>query len=193
MRYIPAWLRLSAAVAAVMAATGCSREEAQADICQAINDGTVKIQGKLKKQTVRGVRSSRVLEGKDFQKPSEIKPTGLDWENSRPLEPWAVHYEVLRIPGRWELEWIELLRADVTNALCTPREPGAPAERTTRSRPTSERAQNVIDELYPKGVPSPADLPNALLCRRVGDRLKELRLANVSDDTILRVAGRRRK
>jgi hypothetical protein len=193
MSYIPAWLRLSAAVDAIVAATGCSREEAQFDICQAIADGTVKIQGKLKKHIVRGVFSSRVLQGTQFQLPSEIKPANLDWENSCPHEGWAVHYEVLHIPGHWELEWIELFRTDVTTVLCAARERHEPAERTTRSRPSRERAQKVIEELYPQSPPSPADLPNALLCRRVGDRLKELRLGDVSDDTILRVAGRRRK
>jgi hypothetical protein len=128
MSYIPAWLRLSAAVDAIMGATGCSREEAQADICQAIADGTVKLRGKLKRHTVRGKTSSQVLEGKDFQIASEIKQADLDWENSRPVNPWAVHYEVLQIPGHWELEWIELLRTDVINVLCAAARPGGPGE-----------------------------------------------------------------
>ena len=64
---------------------------------------------------------------------------------------------------------------------------------TSRRRPARQRAQQAINELYPNGVPDPATLPNALLCRRIGEKLKELRLPQVSDDTILRVAGRRRK
>jgi hypothetical protein len=55
-----------------------------------------------------------------------------------------------------------------------------------------ERAQGVIKELYPDGVPDQASEPNARLCRRASVKLKEARLPNVSDDTILRAAGRRK-
>jgi hypothetical protein len=195
MAYVRAWQRLSDAIESVTAAAGRSREEAKADICQAIADRTVKIQGKPKRHTIRPVTSARVLEGKDFEIPAEIKPTDLDWEKSRPVNPWAVPREVFGFPGYWELEWIELFSADVMNILCTPAEPGGPAERPSnksRSRPSSERAQQAIHELYPHGVPSPADLPNSLLCRQVGEKLKERGLPHVSDDTILRVAGRRK-
>jgi len=40
--------------------------------------------------------------------------------------------------------------------------------------------------------PSKADVPNAILCRRVGVKLKNEGRPNVSDDTILRAAGRRK-
>lgn len=200
MAYVPAWQRLSDAIESVMAGAGRSREEAKTDICQAIADRTVKIQGKLKKHTTRSVTSTRVLEGKDFEMPAEIKPADLDWERSRPVNPWVVHREIFGFPGYWELELIELFRIDVVNVLCTPAERGGPAERTSsktgtksRSRPTRDRTQRAIKKLYPQGVPEPATLPNALLCRRVGDKLKQLGLPDVSDDTILRVAGRRRK
>jgi hypothetical protein len=200
MAYVPAWQRLSDAIESVMAGTACSREEAQTDICQAIADRTVKIQGTLKRHTTRPTTTKRILEGKDFEIPAEIKPTDLDWERSRPVEPWAVPREIFGFPGYWELEWIELFRTDVMNVLCTPAEPGGPAERTSsktgtksRSRPTRDCAQRAIHELYPQDVPNPATLPNKLLCRRVGEKLKELGLPHVSDDTILRVAGRRRK
>jgi hypothetical protein len=200
MAYIPAWQRLSDAIENVMMGVGRSREEAQSDICRAIADRTVKIQGKLKKHTTRVVTSTRVLEGKDFEIPAEIKPTALDWETSCPVNPWQVHRAVFGLPGYWELEWIKLFRTDVLEILCTPGERGGLAEPASsktgvksRSRPTRERAQRVIHEVFPQGVPGPADLPNAVLCRRVGKKLKEQGLADVSDDTILRVAGRRRK
>jgi hypothetical protein len=61
-----------------------------------------------------------------------------------------------------------------------------------KSKPAFERAQHVIGELYPGGVPGQAAEPNAILCRRVGEKLKEARLPHVSDDTILRAAGRRK-
>jgi hypothetical protein len=187
MAYVRPWERLAEAITRVMAAAGRSQEEAQTDICQAITDKAIKFQGKLKKHTTRSITSERILEGKDFEIPAEIKSKDLDWETSRPLKPWAVRREIFRLPGRWELEWIELFKTDVTKVLCR-------AEGTEgRNRPTRERAQRVIHELFPQGVPGPADLPNAVLCRRVGEKLKGLGLGGVSDDTILRVAGRRRK
>jgi hypothetical protein len=195
MAYVPAWQRLSDAIESVIGGAGRSREEAKTDICQAIADRTVRIQGKPRRHTTRPSTSNRVLEGKDFLIPDEIKPADLDWGNSRPLTPWTIHREVFGFPGQWELEWIELFRTDVTNVLC-----GGPTERTSsktgvtsRSRPVRERAQQAINELYPNGVPEPAALPNTVLCRRVGEKLREQGLVDVSDDTILRVAGRRRK
>jgi hypothetical protein len=41
-------------------------------------------------------------------------------------------------------------------------------------------------------VPTEAVEPNAKLCRRVGEKLKHAGLLGVSDDTILRAAGRRK-
>jgi 7-cyano-7-deazaguanine synthase in queuosine biosynthesis len=61
-----------------------------------------------------------------------------------------------------------------------------------RSKPALERARGVIKELYPKGVPRQAAEPNTSLCRRVGEKLKQAGLPGVSDDTILRAAGRRK-
>jgi hypothetical protein len=60
-----------------------------------------------------------------------------------------------------------------------------------RRRPALERTQRVINELYPDGVPDQPTEPNSNLCRRVSNKLKEARLPAVSDDTILRAAGRR--
>jgi hypothetical protein len=58
-----------------------------------------------------------------------------------------------------------------------------------RSRPKLERALRAIAEVYPEGVPDQATEPNSKLCQRVGEKLKGLQ---ISDDTILRAAGRRR-
>jgi hypothetical protein len=61
-----------------------------------------------------------------------------------------------------------------------------------KSRPAFDRAQRVIGEVYPGGIPDQATLPNASLCQRVGAKLKEAKLPDVSNDTILRAAGRRK-
>jgi hypothetical protein len=95
------------------------------------------------------------------------------------------------------VDWIEVFSADVTK-LCSVRSQGEATQRlsrtgaTRRSQPAFERARRAIEELYPDGVPGQADVPNAILCRRVGVKLKNEGLPNVSDDTILRAAGRRK-
>jgi hypothetical protein len=67
---------------------------------------------------------------------------------------------------------------------------GIPSPNRRRSRPSFERAQRVIEELYPNGVPDQATESNKKLCKRVSDKLKETE--PVSTDTILRAAGRRK-
>jgi hypothetical protein len=68
----------------------------------------------------------------------------------------------------------------------------SPQQRRAKNRPTLERARGVIEELYPNGVPPQSAEPNVNLCRRVGEKLKKTGLPNVSNDTILRAAGRRK-
>lgn len=86
--------------------------------------------------------------------------------------------------------WIDEVEAEPASA-----GHGAPElqqRRHGKSRPALERAQGVIKELYPDGVPDQASEPNANLCQRVSAKLKEAKLPGVSDDTILRAAGRRK-
>jgi hypothetical protein len=72
----------------------------------------------------------------------------------------------------------------------TPSKPSRP--KSARSKPALERARGAITELYPDGVPGQAAEPNVILCRRVGEKLKQAGLPDVSNDTILRAAGRRK-
>jgi hypothetical protein len=201
MAYVPRWEQLSEALTRVEAAAGLSTDEARIDICRAIADGAVKFRGTLRRHTTRPVSPpKKVVQGNDFLIPAKIRPEDLDWEESRPLKPWAVRREISRLPGLWEVEWIELFDADVTKVLCTGGKRGGPAQHaasgagsTSRSRPGFERARRAIEELYPEGVPGQAVEPNVNLCRRVGEKLKKQGLPDVSNDTILRAAGRRRK
>jgi hypothetical protein len=200
MPYVLQWERLSDAITRVMAADGLSKDQARADICRAIADGTVIIRGKLKRHTTRHFRASNtVLEGKDFHIPTEIKSEDLDWESSRPVKPWMVRHGAFKLSGSWDLAWIELFGPDVTDVLCPAGKRGVSAppassrkSSTRRSRPALERAGRAIEDLYPQGVPGQAAEPNTILCRRVGEMLKKERLVAVSDDTILRAAGRRK-
>jgi hypothetical protein len=61
-----------------------------------------------------------------------------------------------------------------------------------KTRPKLERVQRAINELYPDGVPDQANEPNNSLCRRVSEKLAKAGFDKVSDDTILRAAGRRK-
>jgi hypothetical protein len=64
--------------------------------------------------------------------------------------------------------------------------------RQAKKSPALERARGALKELYPKGVPEQVLEPNANLCRRVGEKLRQASLLGISDDTILRAAGRRK-
>jgi hypothetical protein len=84
---------------------------------------------------------------------------------------------------------------DLTKLAPQPAQPsshGDPQRPRGKSQPSLERARGAIKELYPDGVPGQATEPNANLCRRVSTKLQEESLPRVSDDTILRAAGRRK-
>lgn len=100
-----------------------------------------------------------------------------------------------RVMAYWHR--VELGRADVTELFNLPEaDPGQhkPQRQQPRSksRPATERARRIINELYPGGVPDQATETNAQLCRHVGAGLKKANLLPVSDDSILRAAGRRK-
>jgi hypothetical protein len=59
------------------------------------------------------------------------------------------------------------------------------------TRPARELARSALDEIYREGVPRQSEVPNANLCRKVGEWLKTKKQRDVSDATILRAAGRR--
>jgi len=139
MDYVPPWERLSNALVRVMAEAGLPRDQAQTNICRAIADGAVNIQGKLGRHPTTGFRASNtVLERKDFHIEPEIKPEDLDWEQSRPLKSWNVRREAFKKPGYWDLEWIELCVADVTKFLC-------PAGQASGQTPTTSRSQPAVE------------------------------------------------
>jgi hypothetical protein len=144
--------------------------------------------------------SKAILDGNAFQI-TKLKPDDLDWEGSHPVKPWTVQRGSYAIPGDWDLAWVKLSRTDVTNRLCPAAPRGEPAEPVSssetgakrRSRPKLESAQRAIRELYPQGVPEQSVVPNANLCRGVGEKLKQQGFPDVSDETILRAASRRLK
>jgi hypothetical protein len=192
-------------------ATGVTENEAKTDLCCAVADRKINVR-------VRIAATDRSMGGQFFSDgnvgvPRHLNPDDFDWTRSRPLRPWSIgpmlgqHYS-----WDWEdrpIDLIELSTADVREVLCgagarggalrkdtLENETGVPhAARSsphhTRGQPARERAQIAIKALYPQGVPDPASEPNVLLCRKVGNWLKERSLPGVSDPTILRAAGRR--
>ena len=90
-----------------------------------------------------------------------------------------------------DVEKFLISSAGSSSAASIPRQPASGPHR--KSQTAREGAHRAIREVYPGGVvPDQAAEPNATLCRRVGAKLKQLGLPDVSDDTILRAAGRRR-
>jgi len=199
MADVPIWERLSAATERVMATARLSKEDAQSQICRAIADGILKFRGQVGQHTTRPIHGGkRVFEEKDFHLSPDIQREDFDWEQSRPLKQWGVRREIFNLPGLWNVDWIEVFSADVTK-LCSAKNQGEATQRPSRktgaksrSRPALERARRAIKELYSHGVPAQADVPNANLCHRVGRKLRDQGLPNVSDDTILRAASRRK-
>jgi hypothetical protein len=197
--YVRQWECLSQALQRVIAA-GLPESTARPGLCDAIADGAVEIRLQLRKHTLCGTTArGRTFTGRDVQIPVDLQPADLDFENSRPLKPWFMLRE--KYPdlwGFWEIERMEVFVPDVTSVLLASEAQTLPAsaERPKPSRPKTrpgrEAASGVIAELYPGGDPGQATLPNTLLCKAVGAAMKARGLPAVSDDTILRAAGRRR-
>ena len=164
MSYTPAWERLSDAVERVMRATGCSKDEAQTDIGQAIADRTVKFRGKLARHTTKRFTSPAILEGRDFELPSAIASTDLDWERSRPNKPWLVRRGAYPLPGYWDLEWIEVYGSDITNVVCLD---GGKACRSRRHRSTTLPRRRGAQGRHLKGPSAPlmSSTPKACLSK----------------------------
>jgi hypothetical protein len=69
---------------------------------------------------------------------------------------------------------------------------GPPTQRTPRKQPLRERAQSALDELYPNGVPDQVSVSDPELSSAVNALIKKRGQKELSHDTILRAAGRRK-
>jgi hypothetical protein len=201
-RYPRKWERLLDALSQVMSA-GFTESDAKQLICNGIADQIIEIQIGLREHiTLHTTAHGRRLSGADIDIPVRLKPSDFDFENSRPKKPWPIPRDKNRyLVGYWAIDWIELSRADVTNliALASSHEKrfakGSDEKSPHRRRKTQtsrEAARRAIAALFPDGVPDQVTVPNAILCHRVGAKMKELELPNVSEDTILRAARRRK-
>jgi hypothetical protein len=168
---------------------------------------------------VRIASSDRARKGEVFTRPNvevpqHLSPKDFDWERSFPRKPWPIgpsgpeHYSWV---GGWKdrpIDLVELRTEDVKLVLCSAEvgphvpdsQPGeaAPDEAGSAiTQPSSRRhykvelAQRAIQELYPGGVPDQVNLPNKDLLKAVELHLKA-QGQSISDDSILRAAGRRK-
>jgi hypothetical protein len=65
-------------------------------------------------------------------------------------------------------------------------------ERTPQKRPLRERARSALNKLYPKGDPDQVSVSDAELISAVKAQINKEGKKGLSDDTILRAAGRRK-
>jgi hypothetical protein len=192
------WEPLADALKRVMAA-GATEDHAKLDLSRAVADRKIRVRVRIAPRD--RARSGQVFSGGNVSVPAHLAPSDFDWVQSRPSTSWPIgsrwgeRREPEWIRG-WEnrpLDLIELSTADVTTVPCKVKPSNARRQGSRdKSRPAIERAQGVIKALYPNGMPDQATEPNAALCRRVSAKLKESKLPDVSDDTILRAAGRRK-
>jgi hypothetical protein len=187
--YTPDWEPLADALKRVMA-TGVSEDQAKTDLCWAVADRKIAVR-------VRIAGSDRIFSGDNVDVPRHLRPGDLDWVRSRPFAQWPIGPR----PGQhyfWDwnkqsLDLIELSTRDVMDFLCKgSKARDRPQRPRGKSSPAMERAQAAIQAVHPTGVPDQATESNKILCGKVSERLKESKLPSVSDDTILRAAGRRK-
>jgi hypothetical protein len=171
-------------------------EQAQTAICGAIADKKIDVRVMIS-------RGDHLCGGRTFgvgnvEVPPRINPVDFDWVHSRPVHAWRIgprtgeHYVWI---GGWaahSIELIELRRGDVDAVLRCDAHRVAPgpirgakvdgarlgqpgAKSKTWARPARDRAQ-ALGAIFKSGVPNQATEPNAELCRKVGNWLKERRL-----------------
>jgi len=179
-------------------ASGWSQHQARWDICRAVSDGVIGIHAVLKRHATSGQRSNSVV-GADHLEIPNLKPEDFDWEQSRPMKPWRLRELARHHPGLWHMERIELSRSDATAELLSNLKPRALSPSASdkqpmpksRQTPKLDSAKIAVKTLWPDGPPPPHELPNTLLDRQVNSWLKQNRMVEVSQETVLRAAGRR--
>jgi hypothetical protein len=149
--------------------------------------------------------------------PPDLIPDDIDWVNSRPKTPWLDNGKFVVLIAK-----IELSTADVIRILCGGGKRGrgesalhfppkksvpdvsgaeakiASARRTSAPMPTKKsstkrnRAQRAVKELWPNGPPSKDEMTDVELFRMVCEKLGPTAARDLSSDTVLRAAGRRK-
>jgi hypothetical protein len=140
---------------------------------------------------VEAARTGRVVAwGYRFATGELEKILPRDWQECHADWGRFVLYEFGRRLPRFT--GIEFEPASIARVFASAGEDDAPALRRPRGAPDRERALRAIKKIFPGGVPDQACEPNVNLCRKVVVWLKQAKLPEVKDDTILRAAGRRK-
>jgi hypothetical protein len=200
MSFTSKWMRLSEAVDRIGKSNAVSLQQARADLCQAMSDGALEIRGRLVRHSTRPQKSTAVVDATQFQTPTTLRPEDIDWTHSRPEKPWVLlHPPPRHHGGPWHLDLVEVSIESATK-LFSPEEtrtaPDIKADRParkTREAPQLQAAGLIIAELYPGVVPRQHELPNKKLVQQVNGVRKGKGQPDISQDTILRAAGRRSK
>jgi hypothetical protein len=120
VRYIPDWLSLSETRELQMA-SGHSVFEAETDICRALGEGKIRFSCAFERVTFRGHTVDpelfRQMTFKDpsrfrLRVPTHLAPGNMDWESSRPRDPWRLGEDYFAHIAR-----LELSRADSEKVL----------------------------------------------------------------------------
>ncbi|MBH5401179.1 hypothetical protein HZZ13_25840 [Bradyrhizobium sp. CNPSo 4010] len=184
-----------------MKATDCSQDQARSALCDAISDDVIEIRAKLRKHQIRPTTSTQVVGKKQLRIPTDLTPEDFDWEKSRPFKPWFLRDVPRHHHGPWQLASVEVSSRSVTEQILpqigptmspSPRGSENQPKRKLRENPKRTAAKKAIDALWPNGVPPAHELPNDLLDRQLNSWLKRQRGFEVSRDTALRAAGRRK-
>lgn len=199
MGYSDKWESLSAATERLMQSTGCSQEQGRWDLGRAISDGVIGVRAKLASHDIRPLKSTTVVFGNQLRIPTDLKPEDFNWQTSQPVKPWFLCDVPRHHHGPWQLAHIEVSSSDVTAKLLSqPTANPSAAEsdkqpkQNHRESPQLKAAQIAINGLWPKGVPPQHVLRNDLFVSQVNKGLKQNGWGEVSRDTILRAAGRRK-
>jgi len=109
----PKWERLGEAVAR-LTAIGIDEGHAKQNICRAISDRRIKIKVRVAREEGIGSFGEHVAgtvqSGNEVEIPTDLDPSDLDWQASRPVKAWRdVRQPHSALNGSWRIEWIELL------------------------------------------------------------------------------------
>src|SRR5262249_43364832 len=103
-------------------------------------------------------------------------------------------YDHLSQDLRRHIEGLPLLSGKFIDPFQARRKRAAPQVHARRKRaaPQAEFAARALKAIFPNGLPDQATLPNSYLIRQVRDYFKKVGDRSISDDSILRAAGRKK-
>ena len=189
------WMRLSEALSEVMSVP-LAKGDAKHLICTAIAHRRINIELELRRHATRGMTARGIqFAGSDVNIPVELEPHELDFENSRPLEPWLVQRDRLpSLAGYWEIDWIELDRADVIKLMKLARGniKEAPSGRRKKLRRRSMARAVPIKHFIQIAIPIRWNGRITTCARRWPKKSKNSDCLRFPTITILRAAGRRK-